>query len=198
MTCSPAASQWGKAPRVDAPSGNVRRVPTVTSRNRTAVVALTVYLVLLPAVLLVPDGGVPSSSVGWVAGVAEAIDTPQWFLDLVRFECVCNVLILIPATFLGSIIWRAPTWTIWTAAGLAFSTAIELAQALFEPGRSGSVADVVANTFGALVGASAVVLARVSSAGGRPGGRAMSGSSRLKLVRVPRGPGSAPRHPGRR
>jgi glycopeptide antibiotics resistance protein len=125
----------------------------MTRRSRTAIVALSVYLVLLLAVLLVPDGGVPSTSVGWVAGVAEAIGLPQWLLDPVRFEFVCNVLILIPATFLGSIVWRAPTWAMWTVAGLAFSTAIELVQALFEPGRSGSVIDVVANTLGALAGA---------------------------------------------
>jgi hypothetical protein len=124
----------------------------VTSWNRTVVVALAVYVVLLLAVLLVPDGGVPSTSVGWVAGVAEAIGTPQWLLDPARFEFLCNVLILVPATFLGSMVWRAPTWTMWTATGLAFSVVIELVQALFEPGRSESVAEVVANTLGALVG----------------------------------------------
>ncbi|MDB5597890.1 MAG: hypothetical protein JWM36_4851 [Hyphomicrobiales bacterium] len=122
--------------------------------------ALSVYVVLLLGVLLVPDGGVPSTSVGWVAGVAEAIGTPQWFLESTRFEFVCNVLILVPATFLGSIVWRAPTWTMWTAAGLTFSTTIELVQALFEPGRSGSVVDVLANTLGALIGALVVTLGR--------------------------------------
>jgi membrane associated rhomboid family serine protease len=143
-----------------ASSGNVRRVPNLTRRNTTPLVALSVYLVLLLAVLLVPDGGVPSSSVGWVAGVAEAIGTPQWLLDPARFEFLCNVLILVPATFLGSMVWGAPTWTMWTAAGLTFSTAIELVQAVFEPNRSGSSIDVAANTLGALIGALAVLCGR--------------------------------------
>jgi hypothetical protein len=137
-----------------------RRVPTVTRGRKTATGALAVYCLLLLGVLLVPDGGLPSSSIGWVATVADRIGLPHWLLDAARFEFICNVLILVPATFLGAIVWRAPTWRGWAAGGLVFSSTIELIQALFLPGRTGSMVDVVANTLGALIGALVVVLGR--------------------------------------
>lgn len=128
-------------------------------------VALTVYLLVLLFALLTPSAATPSSSVSWVAEVLRSLGAPERVLIPDRVEFLCNVAILVPATALGSLLWRAPSWRDWTAYGFVFAGTIEVVQGLLLPQRSATYVDVVANTLGALLGAMLVAAARRAHAG---------------------------------
>ncbi len=85
--------------------------------------------------------------------MASRLHAPQAFLEPGRVEFVANVLILMPAPFLGSMLLPSLTWRDWTAYGFVFSGGVELCQGLFLAGRSATFVDIVANTAGALAGA---------------------------------------------
>ncbi|GEP33631.1 hypothetical protein NSZ01_13990 [Nocardioides szechwanensis] len=123
-------------------------------------IALTAYLLVLLFALLTPSAATPSSSVSWVAEVLRSLGAPERVLIPDRVEFLCNVAILVPASALGSLLWRAATWRDWTAYGFVFAGAIEVVQGLLLPERSATYVDVVANTLGALVGALLVAATR--------------------------------------
>ena len=118
------------------------------------------YSAALAFVLLVPSGEVPSSSASWLADLAAGWGAPDWMVEPSRFEFGCNVLILMPVSALGSLLWPRTTWRDWTAYAFVVATAVELAQGVFLPERSASFVDIVANTLGGLGGAAAVALVR--------------------------------------
>jgi glycopeptide antibiotics resistance protein len=124
-----------------------------TRGRRLLALALAVYLVVLLFALLTPSAATPASSIAWVADVLESMGAPELILIPDRVEFLCNVAILVPATALGSLLWRAASWRDWTAYGFVFAGAIEVVQGLLLPARSATYVDVVANTLGALVGA---------------------------------------------
>jgi hypothetical protein len=127
--------------------------------RRTARVALAAYAVFLAFVLLNPSADVPSSSVAWVAEVGTGLGLPGPLAEPSRVEFICNVLILVPLSFLGSVLLPRLGWRDWTAYGFVLSGTVELLQAVLLPARSATFADVVANTSGALVGAVAFTVA---------------------------------------
>jgi hypothetical protein len=131
----------------------------VHGHRRAARVALAAYAAFLAFVLLNPSADVPSSSVSWLAETASRIGLPGPLVVPGRVEFVANVLILIPLSFLGSVLLPRLTWRDWTAYGFVLSGTVELVQALLLPARSATFADVVANTSGALLGAVAFPLA---------------------------------------
>jgi glycopeptide antibiotics resistance protein len=115
--------------------------------------------VLLAFVLLNPSADVPSSSVAWLSQVGTRAGLPAPLVEPSRVEFICNVLILIPLSLLGSVLLPRLDWRDWTAYGFVLSGTVELLQAVLLPDRSATFADVVANTSGILIGAVAYQLA---------------------------------------
>ncbi|MFD1720852.1 VanZ family protein [Amnibacterium endophyticum] len=74
------------------------------------------------------------------------------FIDYGFVEFAANIVFFVPVGFLGGLL--LPLRFSWLAviAGGLFSAAIETTQLLLLPGRVASLADVVANTSGALIG----------------------------------------------
>ena len=75
---------------------------------------------------------------------------PGW-IGYTLFEWLANVAFFVPFGVIAVLVTRRVLWAV--VLGCAFSTAIELTQWLFLPERTGSVADVLANTTGTLIGA---------------------------------------------
>lgn len=90
---------------------------------------------------------------------------PDWALPH-HYGFVLNVLLFVPAG-VALVVLTGRSWWVVTLLALAASTGVEVAQALWLA-RVGSVADVVANTLGALLGA---VLTPRRRRGSRPAGR---------------------------
>lgn len=83
------------------------------------------------------------------------------FIDYGFIEFSANIVFFVPIGFLGGLLFTYRLWWLAIVLGGAFSSAIELAQGLFLPGRVSSVADVVANTSGAIVGCLVAVAVRM-------------------------------------
>jgi VanZ family protein len=127
--------------------------------RRAALLILAAYLVLLAFVLLNPSADVPSSSVAWLSQVGTRAGLPAPLVEPSRVEFICNVLILMPLSLLGSVLLPRLDWRDWTAYGFVLSGTVELLQAVLLPDRSATFSDVVANTSGILMGAVAYRLA---------------------------------------
>ena len=84
---------------------------------------------------------------------------PLW-VDYARVEQAMNVVLFVPFGVAAVMLVRPRWW--WSAVFIGFgvSTAVELVQFTFLPGRTGSVRDVVTNTIGAALGACGLQLAR--------------------------------------
>ena len=120
--------------------------------RRTAATALAAYGVALVVVLLNPSSAGPSALVAHVSNAGLRLGLPGALVDPLQVEFFLNCLILAPATFLGSLLIPRVSVARWTLAGFAASSVVELAQ-LALPDRTATVADVVANTLGAALGA---------------------------------------------
>ncbi|MGT2425289.1 VanZ family protein [Amnibacterium kyonggiense] len=83
------------------------------------------------------------------------------FVDYGFIEFTANIAFFVPVGFLLALL--LPLRTCWIApfGGLLLSAAVETAQGLFLPGRVASIADVVANTSGAIVGFVAALAVRL-------------------------------------
>jgi VanZ family protein len=80
-------------------------------------------------------------------------------------ELAANMVLFVPLGALVARILGARLWWGGVAVGFAVSVLIELAQLAFLPARFPSVADVAANTFGAMIGAlAALVLMTLAAA----------------------------------
>ncbi len=134
------------------------------TRGATTVVLVS-YLAVLLFALLNPSSGPASTSVAWLEAVGRSVGVAEAFLAPGRPEFVANVLILVPAAALASLVWSAPSWRDWTAYGFLFSLVIELLQGVLLDGRSATFVDVVANTLGALAGAVLVAGGRTLATG---------------------------------
>jgi glycopeptide antibiotics resistance protein len=130
--------------------------------------ALTAYAVLLTVALLAPTSGTQSSMASWVRDLGTAVGFDESTATQSRAEFICNALILAPVSALGSLIWRRTTWRDWTAWTFVAVVLVELTQGILLPQRTASHADIVANTFGGLLGAAAVTVSRRRTAGGTP------------------------------
>jgi len=142
----------------------VRSVQTADSApeprpSARAGIARTVILALL---------GVYAVALALIAFWPQHVDTDAgplilWIQDRTglsyeTIETGSNVLLFVPmGILLTLLLGRA-----WIAMllGIAASATIEIVQTLFLPGRTGSIADVVVNTAGCVIGALMVVLMR--------------------------------------
>ena len=127
--------------------------------RRAALLILATYLVFLAFVLLNPSADVPSSSVAWLSEIGTRAGLPAPLVEPSRVEFICNVLILMPLSLLGSVLLPRLDWRDWTAYGFVLSGTVEMLQAVLLPDRSATFSDVVANTSGILMGAVAYQLA---------------------------------------
>ena len=115
-------------------------------------VLLLVYVLVLGAVLFSPTSHVQTALVDGLVHVLQAVLPDSW-VDFARVEVLMNAVIIAPLSFLGSRVWPRLRWQDWTAYAFVGATTVELVQGLLLPGRQASFSDIVANTFGALLGA---------------------------------------------
>lgn len=135
--------------------------PSVTSSapdamspvSRRVVTSLMIaYLAALAVTVFSPTSRVQSSAVQWMHGNLQGLGVPYW-VSASTVEFASNVVLFIPLSLLGSLLWqRWGAWA-WTLAGFVTTLTIEAAQMVFLSGRSPTVSDIVANTLGAFCGA---------------------------------------------
>jgi glycopeptide antibiotics resistance protein len=128
--------------------------------RRELVVALVLYSAFLAVVLLAPTSGTQSGSASWLGDAARSVGVPDRFVTQPRVEFLCNALLLMPVSALGSLIWPRTTWRDWTAYAFVIAGLVELVQGLALPERTATFVDVVANTLGGLGGAAVVMVGR--------------------------------------
>ena len=109
-------------------------------------ILLGLYVVAGGALVLWPGGihGVDLSS--------ELNATGLGWVTYVQLESFSNVLLFVPLGSLIALMVPTRAWWILALALVALSCSIELVQHFFIPGRIGSLADVAANTTGAVAG----------------------------------------------
>jgi glycopeptide antibiotics resistance protein len=83
------------------------------------------------------------------------------FVDYGFIEFGANILFFVPVGFLLCILLPLRLWPLAIVGGGLLSASVETAQGLFLPGRVSSLQDVVANTFGAMVGCVVAVAVRM-------------------------------------
>jgi glycopeptide antibiotics resistance protein len=142
-----------------------------TRRRRELAIILVVYSAFLAVVLLAPTSGTQSESASWLSDLALSLGVPDRFTSQPRIEFVCNALILMPVSALGSLVWPRTTWRDWTAYAFVISGFVELIQGLVLPQRTATFVDVVANTLGGLGGAVVVMVVRRLTVRRTGGGR---------------------------
>lgn len=130
--------------------------------HRWAVPALAAYGIFLSFVLFAPSSGTQSEAASWLGDVARVVGAPDRLTTQPRIEFVCNALILMPLSALGSLVWPRTTWRDWAAYAFVIACAVEVSQGLLLSGRTASFVDVVANTLGGLGGAAVVAVLRTS------------------------------------
>ena len=129
-------------------------------RRRFLKIALAVYTAMVAFLLLEPSALIPTKLASLTIQGATRLGPPAWLLDPVRVEFVGNVLVVVPAVVMASLLAPRHSWATWTAYGFVGSLTVETLQAVVLPGRSATFVDVVANTCGALLGAVVGQLAR--------------------------------------
>lgn len=120
--------------------------------------ALCIYALFLGFILLGPSAEVPSDSVSVLTRAARSLGAPAALLESGRIEFVANVLIIVPVSLLGTVVWPRLNWRDWTAVGFVLAGTVELFQAVFLAQRSAAFVDVAANTLGSMLGAIVGVL----------------------------------------
>ena len=132
----------------------------MTWLRRRAPVLLAVYSVLLAVALFSPTSEQQNAAVLWLSHGLVAVGIPAQLVPFGRLEVLMNVVIVAPVTMLASVIRPGPSWRDWTALGFIVAISVEVVQGMVLPERQMAFSDVVANTAGALVGASVVSLIR--------------------------------------
>ncbi|WP_162486178.1 VanZ family protein [Arthrobacter sp. Rue61a] len=128
-------------------------------------IALTAYLASLALVGFWP-APVDKPILGTLTIVLKylhGLGAPRW-IDYHFVESFANVVMFIPLGFLAAMALSKKSWWHLAAIGLAASLCMEFGQLLFISARYASVADVVTNTCGAVIGiVSARLLARIGA-----------------------------------
>lgn len=115
-------------------------------------VLLVGYLAFLGWVVLWPSSG-PATDVVWrVTDALLHLGVPPDIANMARVEMGLNALMVVPVPFLGALLVPRWTWHRWAAWGFVVSCCVEALQGLFLGDRTAQMADIVANTTGALVG----------------------------------------------
>jgi hypothetical protein len=128
--------------------------------RRWEIAGLAVYAIALGVALLAPTSGTQSHLAGLVVDLAADVGAPAGRVTQARAEFLCNALIVVPVSALGSLVWPRTRWQDWTAWAFVGASLVELTQGVLLPARTASYADIVANTLGALLGALVVLASR--------------------------------------
>lgn len=135
------------------------------SRLREGVTVL-LLVACLAAVLLATMWPTPldqgySASIDKFLSVLHRNGVPQWF-GYNKLEFSANIVMFLPLGFLVTMLLPGKVW--WLALVLcpALSVSIEFAQGALLSARFATISDVVANSFGAIVGAFFAVLLRAA------------------------------------
>ena len=129
--------------------------------RRVAVALLAIYVAAATAIVLWPtpvDGGLKSQLKDAIAA-GHAAGLPQ-SVDYTAIESAANVVMFVPLGLLITLIAAHRFWFAAPLISIALSTSAEVAQLLFLPNRFPTLADVAANTSGALIGTLVVIAAR--------------------------------------
>ena len=129
---------------------------------------LVAYVVFLAAVLTQYNPTVATDVVTHLEHSLAARGAPGWVTGPGRVEFALNAAMFAPVAFLGAMTFPRHPWGNWVVYGFVASGAVELFQGLVLPPRSAEMADVVANTLGALVGSVAALVVLRAWSGLRP------------------------------
>lgn len=129
-------------------------------------VAFVVYLATLGYLVLSPTSGTPASLVVEISRVLTPLLGEAASFRTVEF--VSNVLLFVPLTLLGRLLWGGVSTGAWLAIAFAATCTIESIQGLFLPQRYAMVSDLVANTAGGAVGLVLAALVTLSLGRLRP------------------------------
>ena len=110
------------------------------------------YLAVLAVLTLDPSQQAPGASLSLVSQVLTWLRVPVP-ADSRILEVASNVVLFVPLSLIGGLLWPARRVRDWVLVGALLSTLIEVCQLLFLPDRFATVSDVLANTTGALLGA---------------------------------------------
>ena len=130
----------------------------MTLPRRVAGALMVLYLALVAWIVFLPTAAVASGSVTVIAALLQAAGFPPQITPT-TVEFATNVLLFVPASFLGRSFRPHWGWKQWLLVGLAGTLFIEAVQHLLLPGRSAQLMDIIANTLGAVVGYLLVVQA---------------------------------------
>ncbi|MGO4494112.1 VanZ family protein [Arthrobacter sp. 2YAF22_2] len=122
--------------------------------HRVAMLGLLAYAAGLATVALWPQP-VDRPIAGLLGSALQGLHrrgVPDW-VNYGFIESAANVLLFIPLGALVAWVVGRGCWWVGGVAGLLASSAIELTQFLFLPARYATLADVLANTVGAVLGA---------------------------------------------
>jgi VanZ family protein len=138
--------------------------PTVTAGTSRlapyAKPALVVYGFLLAVALLAPTSSVQAGLVSDLVAVLGHLSPAHGLITFDRMEKVMNAVIIMPVSFLATLVFPRLRWQDCLAYAFIGSGGVELVQLLVLPGRQASFSDIVANTVGGLLGALVAVLVR--------------------------------------
>jgi hypothetical protein len=122
--------------------------------RRAALLGLGAYALVLGLIAFWPvpvDRGASKTLTLWL-GKLHGWGVPPWF-DYGVVESASNVILFVPLGALVARILGPRRWWGAIICGLLVSGLIEFSQLVFLPARIASLADVAANTFGAIIGA---------------------------------------------
>ena len=111
------------------------------------------YSIFLAFALLSPSSSAQSGAVSRLSHLLIDAGIPWRVASYQHMELVMNAVIIIPLTFLASLVLPRWTWRDWTAWAFVGACLVEMVQAIVLPGRDGAFSDVVANAVGGLLGA---------------------------------------------
>ena len=117
---------------------------------------MAAYLIAVAWIVFWPSADPATSSVAWMSEVLGSLGAPAWMSGAI-VEFLANIALFLPLSFLGSLLIMTWSWRRWLLIGFVASAVIELGQLAVLPDRSATVVDVVANTLGALLGATLVL-----------------------------------------
>lgn len=126
--------------------------------RRALMAALAVYLGAAAYLVLWPQPDAPADAIARIVDELQARDITSITASMVEF--ILNVVLFVPLTLLGMLIWRRTPALLWIVLGVGVSVLIEVVQKVALPDRDGTSTDLVANTLGALAGVAVGVVLR--------------------------------------
>ena len=128
--------------------------------TRRVALAISIPFLVFLAVLTLSPRPVEESAPGLLDAVLRTLqDGWGWsWLTFDSLEVIANIAVFIPVGCLAFVLLPRRVWPLAFAVGPLLSSAIELAQAARLPERTASLADVLANSTGATLGAALALI----------------------------------------